>query len=94
MGKVRVVIEYTKEEGGSPIMRWERMGVSPLQIEPSRAPESGPPVTETFELLGRAFEVAQREEDASFAESLLAFFRGALVRKEDLKEVLASMEEQ
>ena len=94
MGQVRIVIEYTQENAGVPIMRWERTGIAPLLINQPRPDQPETPTAETFDLLGRAFEVAQREEGAPFAESLLAFFRGAMVRKEDLAEVLAKMKEE
>ncbi len=81
MRQVRIIIEYA-EEGHTPSMRWERRGAS----------AGGG----TFELLGRAFEVAQREEAGAegtgFALALAAFFRGAIVRKEDVAEVLQQME--
>lgn len=58
-------------------MRWERNEVA--------SPGS------SFELLGRAFEVAQREEGLGFAQAIQAFFKGALVHKEDIADILASM---
>ena len=47
-----------------------------------------------FGLLGRAFEAAQREEKRSFEEGLLAFFRGAMIQREDLEQVLRRMPPQ
>ena len=74
MKMVRVVIEYREEGADKAAMRWER--------------ESALGKDNTFELLGRAFEVAQREEGVAFADALLAFFRGALIAHEDVAEVL------
>jgi len=74
---VRVVIEYGKDGAGYPSMRWERE---------APAEHAG-----TFEALGRAFEVAQREEGANFTEALRAFFRGAVIGKADVEEVLKGM---
>ena len=78
MKQVRVIIEFM--EPGSPdvSMLWERK---------TTTDGSG-----TFELLGRSFEVAQREEGACFTDSLVAFFKGAMVRKGDVADVLAQME--
>ena len=75
--QARVIIEFM-EPGAAAAMRWER----------TAATDGGG----TFELLGRAFEVAQREETAGFTESLLAFFKGAMVRKGDLADILSRME--
>lgn len=86
MTNVRIIVEYSRQGADAPQMRWERTGEVPLF-----APGTSPGNTDTFELLGRAFEVAQREEGAPFRESLIAFFRGALVRKEDLAEILSHM---
>ena len=57
-------------------MRWQREGTGPGKA---------------FELLGRAFEIAQRETDEGLAQALEAFFRGALLRKEDVAAVLEAM---
>ncbi len=78
MKTVRVVIEYGREGAGD-IRRCggEREG---------QAEKAG-----TFETLGRAFEVAQREEGAGFAEALVAFFRGAVMGRADVEEVLKGM---
>ncbi len=54
-------------------MRWEK-----------RAPAE----TSAFELLGRAFEVAQREETCSIGEAVGAFLRGALLQKQDVIDAL------
>ena len=70
-----VVVLEFKGEGHD-AMRWERAGTGPEK---------------TFELLGRAFEIAQRETEASFAPALAAFFRGALINKEDVAAALESM---
>ena len=78
MAQVRVVIEFMETGAADAAMRWERMGTT----EGSGA----------FELIGRTFEVAQREEGAGFAEALRAFFKGAMVRKEDVADVLLRME--
>ena len=77
MKTVRVVVEYGKEGSGYPAMRWER--------------EAATANAGTFEVLGRAFEVAQREEGANFAEALAALFKGALIGKADVEEVLKRM---
>lgn len=77
MRQVRVVIEYTRA-GDTPEMRWERQVASE---------NCG-----TFELLGRAFEVAQREQDEPFMEAIRAFFKGALLNRGDLADVLQRME--
>ena len=45
-----------------------------------------------FDLLGRAFEAAERETGESVSDSLLAFFHGALLRKADIASVLDRME--
>ena len=76
MKQVRVVIEYITEKG--PVMRWERQ---------SLAGRVG-----AFELLGRAFEVAQREQGEGLDEALKAFFRGAMMTRDDVAEALPSME--
>ena len=80
--KVRVVLEYADGDTHAPTMHWERTA--------SRSAEQSP--MDTFELLGRAFEVAQREENAAFADALQAFFKGALISKGDVAGVLAQME--
>jgi hypothetical protein len=85
MSQVRIIVEYSRQDA-TPLMRWERTAEVPLF-----APGTSPAKTDTFELLGRAFEVAQREEGAPFRESLSGFFRGALIRKEDLADVLSHM---
>ena len=77
MTQVRVVIEFM-EPGAAAAMRWER----------TTATDGGG----AFELIGRAFEVAQREAGSEFTESLLAFFKGAMVRKGDVADVLPRME--
>lgn len=77
MKTVRVVVEYEGEGAGFPAMRWER--------------EAGTQGAGTFELLGRAFEVAQREEGPRFTEALHAFFRGAVVGKADVEEAMGGM---
>jgi hypothetical protein len=91
MTQVRIVVEYSAS-APAPLMRWERVGQVP-NFEKQTLAKPTAPAGETFELLGRAFEVAQREEGAPFRESLAAFFRGALVRKEDLADVLTLMNE-
>jgi hypothetical protein len=75
---VHVIIEFMEPGAPAAAMRWERRSTT----------EGGG----TFELIGRSFEVAQREEGAGFAESLMAFFKGAVVRKEDVADVLSRME--
>ena len=43
---------------------------------------------DAFELLGRAFEVMQRETEAGLPPALQAFLRGAVLQKEDVVEAL------
>jgi hypothetical protein len=62
---------------GRPGMRWER-----TSTESANA----------YDLLGRAFEVARREEGTPFGPALAEFFKGALVRKKDLEDLLAELE--
>jgi hypothetical protein len=71
-------VVFEMSEGGEVKVRWERAEQA-----------SGEQV---FELLGRAFEVAQREAGVGFAEAMTAFFRGAMVGKGDVEEVLRRME--
>jgi hypothetical protein len=93
--QVRVVVEYTEEGATSPTLRWERIAkTNALMGAPAKDAPPGGEGAATFELLGRAFELAQREEDATFASALAAFFRGALIRKEDLGEVFLRMESE
>ena len=77
MDEIRVVVEFSRENT-SPAMRWER---SLPRTESS-----------VFELLGQAFEVAQRQEGENLERALRAFFKGALVQKQDLADVLGAME--
>jgi len=76
--QVRVVIEFMEPGEATASMRWERIAAKDC--------------CGAFELLGRAFEVAQREEGTGFTESLLAFLRGAMVRKGDMADILPRME--
>jgi hypothetical protein len=76
--QVRLVLEFTTQGAAAPTMRWERT-----------APADG--TADAFELLGRAFEVAQREQAAAFDRSLIAFFRGAMIQRPDVDAVLAKM---
>jgi hypothetical protein len=46
-----------------------------------------------FELLGRAFETAQREDASSLADTLQAFFRGAMLQKQDVLDALAKAQD-
>src|SRR4051812_22350765 len=94
MNQVRVVIEYTRDDSTTAMMRWERTGAAPPLLGHPEPGLAAPELSDTFELLGRAFEVAQREEEAAFAQSLISFFKGAMVRREDLAEVLALMTEE
>jgi hypothetical protein len=57
-------------------MRWERRGSAEAVA---------------FELLGRAFEVMQREEDCAFHEAVAAFLRGALLQKQDVVDALGEI---
>jgi hypothetical protein len=94
MTHVRIIVEYCQPAAAGPLMRWERTArAAPLGVA-AGGPSTGGTVSETFELLGRAFEVAQREEGAPFREGLVAFFKGALVRNEDLADVVAMMREE
>ena len=77
MVQVRVIVEFV-EEAALPAMRWERTL--------ARTGDS------VFELLGQAFEVAQRQDPQSFDRALTAFLKGAMVQKEDVAQVLAAME--
>ena len=93
MKNVRITLEYTGDGSPAPVMRWERAAHAP--VSSSKSPGSKGIVTPeaaTFELLGRAFEVAQREQETPFDAALAAFFRGAMVRKEDVADVLTQME--
>ena len=74
MKNVRISLEYLDADG-SPTMRWERHAAS----------DAGG----TFELLGRAFEVAQREDAANFSMALASFLRGAMVGRQDVLDALA-----
>jgi len=76
--QVRLVVEFSQKDI-SPAMRWERS-----------VPRSEGSV---FELLGQAFEVAQRQEPQSLEKALSAFLKGALMQKQDVAEVLAAMEQ-
>lgn len=91
MIQVRVIVEYRQADAPEPVMRWERTGQTP-SFAAGDPFANGTTTSDTFELLGRAFEVAQREEAAPFPESLAAFFRGAMVAREDLAQVLALMD--
>ena len=73
MRNIRVVIEFRDSDTGSRLMRWER---------------AGPSESSAFELLGRAFEVMQREEKGVFKEAIGAFLKGALLEKQDVVEAL------
>jgi hypothetical protein len=76
MRQAVVVLEFKCPGEAHDAMRWERAGTGP-----------GKP----FELLGRAFEIAQRETEEPFASSLAAFFRGAMISKEDVAAALESI---
>ena len=91
MAQVRIVVEYSGPTS-APLMRWERVAQTG-NFTAVAPPKIAPPASDTFELLGRAFEVAQREEGAPFRESLIAFFRGAMVAKEDLTDIAQMMGE-
>ncbi|HVT79340.1 MAG TPA: hypothetical protein VHM90_01680 [Phycisphaerae bacterium] len=73
MKNVRVVVEFENPQTGARLMRWEHTAAAEAAA---------------FELLGRAFEVAQREEAAAFPGALQAFLRGALLEKEDVIQAL------
>jgi len=78
MRQVRIIVEYRDDGASEPVMRWER----------SAATDG----CGTFELLGRAFEVAHREDGAAFGEGLAAFFKGAMIRKGDVEGMVGWME--
>ncbi len=78
MKQVRVVIEYTGDStgAGGESMRWERQCTA----------RDGT----VFELLGRAFELAQREEEMGLPDAVAAFCKGAMVTKEDIVEAMGT----
>ena len=77
MAKVRVIIEYLDEER----IAHDALGAASRRArEKPAGPASGRRCAQrqahmTFELLGRASEVAQREQSSEFQHSLAAFFR-------------------
>ena len=76
MRQAVVVLEFKSDSTHPDTMRWESAGTGP---------------DKAFELLGRAFEVAQRETGEDFAVAVRAFFRGALIGREDAQGVLDAM---
>jgi hypothetical protein len=79
VAKVKVAIELWDEKGES-TMRWEHHA----SLESMGA----------FLLLGRAFELAQRDTDANFYEALAAFLKDASIQKGDVGEALQRIEER
>ena len=77
MQHARLDIEISSEKSLEVVARWQRTATGP------HAP---------FELLGRAFELAIRESDATVAESFHAFCRGAMLRQADVTEALQGLE--
>ena len=73
MKNVRVIVEYAMPDQ-LPEMRWEH--------------QSDAEGAAVFELLGRAFEVVQREEPTNFATALAAFMRGAMINRQDVEQAL------
>jgi hypothetical protein len=71
-----VILEFKPEADSGDATRWERSGVG---------------ANKAFELLGRAFEVAQRETGEDFGAALQAFFRGALIGGKDVQAVVDTM---
>jgi hypothetical protein len=79
VAKVKVAFEVWDDNGES-AMRWEQQ---------CSAKTLGP-----FELLGRAFETAQRDTGTGFQEAVVAFLKGASIQKEDIIEALQRVEER
>lgn len=73
MKKVRVVVEFF-EKNELPVMRWEHG---------SEGDDGG-----AYELLGRAFDVALREDPAPLPTALNAFLRGAMLSTQDVTDSL------
>ena len=79
MAKFQVAVELWDDQNES-TMRWEQRAATN---------EMG-----AFVLLGRAFELAQRDTGAEFHAALAAFFRGAMIQKGDLAETLHRLPEE
>lgn len=77
MKTVRIVLEFKDLKTSGRVMRWERVASD----------------GSAFELLGRAFEAAQREEPSSVGESLQAFLRGAMLQKQDVIDALGNIQD-
>jgi len=77
--KFQVAIELLNNDGES-TMRWEQRGSTDAMG--------------AFVLLGRAFELAQRDTEAEFHAALAAFFKGAMIQKGDLVETLQRLPEE
>ncbi|MGN6367577.1 MAG: hypothetical protein ACTHN5_04885 [Phycisphaerae bacterium] len=79
MAKVKVVLEFW-DHAGEPTTRWEQQ---------CAAEKCG-----AFQLLGRAFELAQRDTGVSFQEALAALLKGASLQKADVIEALQRVDER
>ena len=79
MAKVKVAFEFWDNTGQS-TTRWEQ-----------QCPAEG---AGAFHILGRAFELAQRDTSTSFQEALIAFLKGASIQKADVLEALQRVEER
>ncbi|HUO09972.1 MAG TPA: hypothetical protein VM008_16830 [Phycisphaerae bacterium] len=79
MANVKVAFEI-RDDSGESSMRWEQQ---------CTAKSVGP-----FELLGRAFETAQRDTGTPFQEAVVAFLKGASIQKEDIIEALQRVEQR
>lgn len=79
MAHVRVIVEFADSPEASPTMRWERTALTD---------HAG-----AFQLLGRAFEVTQRDANTPFAEALIAFLQGALIQRGDLADILNRLDD-
>jgi hypothetical protein len=65
---IRVFIEFQDAATDARLMRWERRASAESSL---------------FELLGRAFEAAQREKPCTMGESLAPFLHGAMLQKQN-----------
>ena len=79
MAKVIVAFELLDNTGESTI-RWEQ-----------QCPAEG---AGAFKMLGRAFELAQRDTGTSFHEALVAFLQGASIQKADILEAFQRAEQR
>jgi hypothetical protein len=79
VAKFQVSIELLNDDD-EPTMRWEQRGSTNAMG--------------AFVLLGRAFELAQRDTGAEFHAALAAFFKGAMIQKGDVVETLHRLPEE